>query len=264
MLRVFASFFLLPPAACLLLVITGLLILRLATRTGVLLIALGIFSLWLLSTPVVSSRLHASIEHYPALTAEQLASTDAEVIVVLGAGHYDNAAEFAGQSAPVAAALSRVHYAAYLHRQTGLPLMTTGGPMNRQQDVHAEVLAEALDVYGAPVQWLEKTSATTWQNALFSAEILAPQGIEKVMVVTHSYHMRRAVMLFELAGFEVLPAPTQLSTTYPLNRLPYWLPGAEALDLSHDVLHEYLGLLWYRLVSPVGNASERDLRLAPH
>ena len=142
--------------------------------------------------------------------------------------------------------------------------MTTGGPMNRRQDVHADVLATALDVYNVEVNWREQRSATTWQNALFSAEMLLPLGIENVIVVTHSYHMARAVMLFELAGFSVMPAPTELSATFPIGVAKYWGASTEALDLSHDVLHEYLGLLWYSLVSPVGNANERNLELAPH
>lgn len=222
----------------------------------------GFVSLWLLATPIVSSALHRSIEKYPALSLSE--AGDAQAIVVLGAAHYDNAPEYNGNPAPVARSLSRIHYTAHLHRVIGLPVMTTGGPMNRDQDIHAEVLAAALKVYGVKVTWSENRSATTWQNALFSAEILHPLDINNIIVVTHSYHMARARLLFELAGFKVIPAPTQLSTTFPLNRVMYWLPDTRSLDLSYHVIHEYLGLMWYSLVSPLGNRAEESLENAQY
>ncbi|MEM7256404.1 MAG: YdcF family protein [Pseudomonadota bacterium] len=263
MLRTIASFVLIPPTANLLLILFGWLISRYLRRLGGVLIVAGVVSLWLLATPVVSSYLHSTIEKYPALSLQQARNSGAQAIIVLGDTHFDRAAEYDNQAAPVPSGLSRLHYAAWLHRESGLPLLTTGGPMNRDQDVHAEVLARSLGVYGAEVTWQEGRSATTWQNALFSADILLPQGVRHVLVVTQSYHMARAVRLFELAGFQVTAAPTQMSTTFPLNVWQYWMPGTEELDLSHDVLREYLGLLWYRLVSPVGNSTERDLQLAP-
>jgi len=67
----------------------------------------------------------------------------------------------------------RLHYAANLHNKTGLRILLTGGPMNKAQDIHSEVLAESLSSqFGISSTWLEKRSATTWQNAAFSAEIL--------------------------------------------------------------------------------------------
>lgn len=262
MLRAIVSVCLTPPAGNLLLILFGWLVSRYVRWLGASMFFLGFLSLWLLATPIASSALHRSIEKFPALSLTEVG--DAQAIIVLGAAHYDAAAEFSGNPAPVERSLGRLHYAAYLHRETGLPVMTTGGPMNRDQDIHAQVLATALDVYGIEVSWTEARSATTWQNALFSAEILHPLGIDNVIVLTHSYHMARASMLFELAGFNVIAAPTQLSTSYPARVVRYWLPDAKALSLSYHVLHEYLGLLWYSLVSPVGNRAEESVELAPY
>ena len=134
--------------------------------------------------------------------------------------------------------------------------------MNKRQDIHAQVLAESLrSQFGIEAQWLEEKSATTWQNALYSAEVLHPQDVKNIVLITHSYHMARAVMLFELAGFTVLPAPTQLSTAYPLKDWRYWMPEIKGLQLSASVMHEYLGLLWYQLVSPVKSSLEQRYSL---
>ncbi len=260
-LRTLVSALLMPPAVNILAIVVGLLLLRFFKRLSISLMMGGLISLWLLATPLFSSLLHESIERYPAIDAATIALESPQAIVVLGAAHYDRAAEYNHRAAPTAYGLTRLHYAAFLQQQTGLPVMLTGGPMNRDQDIHSVVLERALEVYGIKARWREERSATTWQNALFSAETLLPLGINKVIVVTHSYHMQRAVKLFELAGFTVLPGPTELSTRFPWHHWGYWLPDSKSLALSHSVLHEYLGLLWYHWVNPVKDNSERDIRL---
>lgn len=134
--------------------------------------------------------------------------------------------------------------------------------MNKAQDIHSEVLAESLSSqFGISSTWLEKRSATTWQNAAFSAEILMAEGIDTIVLVTQAYHMRRAAMLFEMAGFTVIAAPTQLSPSFPWRDWRYWMPKSDALHLSYLVFHETLGLLWYQLVSPVGSTFENEVTL---
>jgi uncharacterized SAM-binding protein YcdF (DUF218 family) len=259
--RTLISIFATPPALNLLLMMFGLLLLLRWRRTGVLVCLLSVISLWLLSTPQVSTTLARTIEAYPALPAETVAGADGLVIVVAGASHYDTAAEY-GVATPVESGLVRLHYTANLHKRTGLPILLTGGPMNRAQEVHSEVLAESLSSqFGVRTTWLEKESATTWQNAANSADILLPQGYNTIVLVTQAYHMRRAAMLFETAGFTVIPAPTQLSPTFPLSDWRFWMPKADALELSSLVFHEALGLLWYRFVSPVNNRFENEITL---
>ena len=252
---------LMPPAINIVLIVIALLLMRRFYRTGMFLALSSAVSLWLLSTMYVSGVLANSIERYPAFDASLPgALSKVQAIVVLGSGHYDNPPEY-GVSTPLDEGLARLHYAASLHRRTNLPIMLTGGPMNRQQDIHSEVLAESLEKeFKIKAMWLERESATTWQNAANSADILFPLGIKNIALVTHSYHMQRAVNLFESAGFNVTPAPTQLSYSYPWQDWRYWLPQSDALMLSSNILQEYLGLLWYRLVNPADSALENNLQ----
>lgn len=255
-----ANTWLVPPAINIALMLFGLLLMRWHRRLGLLVTFIGVISLWLLSTLVLSSYLAVSIEKYPAADPDTIAGNKSQAIVVLGASHFDNASEY-GVSTPTDAGLARLHYAANLHNRTGLPIMLTGGQMNRLE-IHADVLGESLQSqFGIAARWYERKSATTWQNALFSAEILQSAGITNIVLVTHAYHMQRAAGLFELAGFNVTPAPTQLNRVYPWREWRYWMPDVRALDLSGRVIHEYLGLLWYRFFSPVGSASERNIQL---
>ncbi len=259
-LRLLLKSLLLPPAINLLAIAFALLLAPRFRKLSWLLIALSTISLWLLSTAVVSSRLANTLQRYPALSTEQALQSGARAIVVLGASHLDAAPEY-GASSPNDDAMVRLHYTANLHRRTRLPVLLTGGPVNRMQHVHSEVLAQALQQeYGITPAWLERKSATTWQNALYTAEILHPVGIRDILLLTHAHHMPRAVHLFEIAGFKVTPAPTRISATYSASDWRFWLPGTASLDVSADVLHEYLGLLWYQFVSPVDSRVENELR----
>jgi len=250
---------LLPPGINIVLIVVGLLVVKLVRRSGLILISTGVISLLLLSTPVVSALLLLSIEDHRAVVPETIPKDRPMAIVVLGAGHSDVASEY-GVSTPTDGGIVRLHYATSLHRRTELPILLTGGPLNARRNIHSEVLARTLkNEFKIEAKWLERKSATTWQNALYSAEILQGEGITDIVVVTHSYHMRRAVHLFQLAGFNVIAAPTQLGSPYNWRDWRYWLPNSGAMDLSSKVMHEYIGLLWYRLVSPVGNTFESGL-----
>lgn len=210
-------------------------------------ILLSTVSLYLLSTPTISSRLGHSLEIHRAVQIESLPKNENIYIVVAGAAHHVNAEEFGGPS-PNASGLIRLHYAAHLHRLTGLPILLTGGPIQGHSASHAEVMARSLkQVYKIDAHLLETKSRTTLENALFSVEILAAKNVNKILLVTQSYHMKRSIMLFEHAGFEVIPAPTQLSDRYELSNWLFWMPDADSLLLSSRVIYEYIGIFWYSL-----------------
>lgn len=262
LLRMLANTWLVPPAINIALILFGLLVARWHRRLGGLAIVTGVMTLWLFSTLFFSSYLAVSIEKYPAADPQSIVQKKSQAIIVLGASHLDAASEY-GVSTPTDRGLVRLHYAANLHNRTKLPIMLTGGQMNRLE-ILADVMDESLQSqFGITAKWHERQSETTWQNALFSAEILHPTGVTDIVLITHAYHMQRAVRLFELAGFNVTPAPTQLNRVYPWRDWRFWMPDVRALDLSSNVIHEYLGLWWYRLFSPVDSTTERDISFKP-
>lgn len=228
-------------------ILLGLLLLRMFYKTGAMLILLSVVSLYLLSTPNISSRLGYSLENYRAVQIEDLPKNENIYIVVAGSSHYVLASEY-GTSSPIPSGLIRLHYAANLHRRTGYPILFTGGPIHGHAEPNAEVMARSLEQeYKIKARRLETESRTTLENALLSAEILMPEGVSKILLVTQSYHMKRAVLLFEHAGFEVIPAPTQLSDRYDLYNWLFWMPDTENLLLSSRVIYEYIGILWYEM-----------------
>ncbi len=79
------------------------------------------------------------------------------------------------------------------------------------------------------------------------SQILQPLAIEKIILVTHAFHMPRALNEFKRVGFDALPAPTAFFSNQEKLSIFSFIPSAQALTVSSFILHEYLGLLWYRL-----------------
>ena len=234
---------LIPPGCLLLLAVAGLLALRRRPRLGRTLLGSAIILLYALSTRYVSDHLLHSLE--PAWS-DPLGNGMGQAIVVLGSGRYFNAPEFGGDTV-TARGLARLRYAAHLHRASGKPVLVSGGSPEGAPGSEAAWMAATLDRdFGVPVAWVEDQSRTTLENARFSSALLKPAGIRTVYLVTHAWHMPRALRAFESAGFTVVPAPTGFATRFRLTALDF-VPDARALADSSGWFHEVIGIAWYRI-----------------
>ncbi|OYU71984.1 MAG: hypothetical protein CFE45_41445 [Burkholderiales bacterium PBB5] len=137
-----------------------------------------------------------------------------------------------------------MRYGAHLARRTGKPLAFAGGigwaSAGGGFPSEAEVAARALQQdWGVTLRWSDSRSRDPQENAQEMRRLLA--GIERIALVTDAWHMPRSVRAFEAAGFQVVPAPTGFAT--PTTRLLLqWLPSAEGLMLSRQVVREWLAL----------------------
>ena len=222
--------------------------------------------LWLASSRWASTGLAYSLERrYPAPPAVTSFKPDdpppAEAIVLLGGG------TLPGQPPrplpEVNDAGDRVIYTAYLYHQLKIPyILISGGSIEWLADATGtptEDAASLLALMDVPseVLLLENRSLNTYENALYSGQILAEKGITRIILVTSAIHMPRSVMLFEKQGFEVIPAPTdfyvteegwqKMLTPDPAFQFVHLLPSASNLELTTRVLKEYFGLIVYRL-----------------
>ena len=236
---------LLPPGSLIVLAAMGLLLLRTRPRTGRLLAVGGLAGLYIGATPITSQFLLQRWEGTPVVTAP---ATAAQAIIVLGAGKYLHGPEYGGDTV-AEATLVRVRYAAGLHRQTGLPILVSGGNPQGGAMAEAQAMRRVLEgEFAVPVRWSENSSATTIENARLSHRLLARQKIDTIYLVTHAWHMPRAQLAFENAGFKVIPAATAYTTRYRyhLSVLDF-LPSANALRDTARFCHEAIGILWYRM-----------------
>lgn len=236
----------LPPAGPLLLAALGLLLMRRRPRFGKSLAWSGLALLWLLATPAVTKPMLAAIEDVPPLDPAQ--AKGAQAIVVLGGGSYFAAPEYGGDTVGPSS-LERIRYAARLQRETGLPLLVTGGaPLGGVAEGRSMQAALEKD-FGVKVRWVEDRSADTRENARFSAPILRKAGVRRVLLVTHAWHMRRAQGEFAVEDMTTIAAPTAYETTGPLTALDL-LPGPGGLRAGRIALSERLGGLVQRFTSP--------------
>lgn len=139
-------------------------------------------------------------------------------------------------------------------------LLFTRGQMPWQPDAvpEGELLAKRALLLGVPQSAIRLTGkvgntadeAVAARAALGIAKKRAPK---RILLVSSAYHLRRAIFLFEHAGFEVIPFPVdyQVSETGGLTALRF-LPNAQALAESEMALREVLGLLFYRARSLAG------------
>ncbi len=241
------KYLLLPPAVNLLLLLSGLLLLRRAPKTARACLALGVLSLYLLSIPPVSRLLLSGLEDIPPLPAT-LTHRGEQAIVILGGGRYAEAPEYGGDTVG-SGTLARLRYGAFIARQSGLPVLVSGGRLREEALSEAELMQQVLaQSFNTQTTWKDTRSRNTAENALYSAEILRRAQIRHVYLITHARHMRRAVLMFEQMGIEVTPAPTAyLHPTMRATLAGQFIPKSAALSASSLALHEYLGLLWYRL-----------------
>ncbi|MBI2287322.1 MAG: YdcF family protein [Nitrosomonadales bacterium] len=241
----FIAAFLLPPLSLLLVLALGLLLLyrRRKYAKPLLLAAFGL--LWLASTPYFAEgALHLLEARTAALGRHH---QDADAIVILGGGTYFHAPEYAGQDTVNEQTLLRLRYGARLQRETGKPILVTGGkPLGNQLSEAQQMRASLEQDFRIPVRWIEDMSDNTFENARYSFQTLQKAGIKKIYLVTHAWHMPRSADIFRRAGFEVVEAPTAFTTRYRVDLLAF-LPRAEALRDSKIFVHEVIGLLWYQI-----------------
>ena len=243
----FIAAFLLPPLSLLLVFALGILLLHRRRRFAkpLLLIVFGL--LWIVSTPYFAEGALRSLESRATVLDSQRQQADA--VVILGGGTYFHAPEYAGQDTVGEQTLMRLRYGAKLQRETGKPILVTGGkPLGNHLSEAQQMRAVLEQDFRVPVRWTEEASDNTFENAHHSFRMLQAQGVRRIYLVTHAWHMPRAADVFRRAGFEVVEAPTAFTTRYQTDVLAL-LPRAEALRDSKIFMHEVIGLVWYRLKS---------------
>ena len=253
MLRSALKLLVMPPASLFLLGALGLLLHKRRPRLGKALIGTAVGTLFVLSLPLVAAALMRGLQYdepvqIEALDLEAGGPETPGAIVVLAADHNPYAPEYGGATIGTLT-LERLRYAARLARQTGLPVLTTGGPPDPGEEALGVMMTRVLeDEFGVPVRWTERSSQNTLQNLAGARRLLAADGIDHAYLVTHSWYIPRALASAESAGLRVTPAPTSFRT-WPKQKVALAFPSSRALRESCWCIHEWLGRAWYALTN---------------
>lgn len=201
--------------------------------------ALGVGLLYLCSIPYTAQTLKDSLIEETHLNLADY--KQAQAIVVLGGGLRDSQ-ELYAPLASTGIQLERLRYAAYLQKETGLPLLITGASPTGA--IEAKVAAKELqDFFNVPTQWIEPRALTTEENALYTKQMLEKEQIHRIILVTNEWHMQRAALLFKKQGFEVLPANVgggKTPASYGLT-LMHFVPQGGAMAANMQLLKEWVG-----------------------
>ena len=239
----------LPPLGPIILILAGLALSRYRRIFGRVLIAASLSGLLILSTPWMAGFLIGGLQKFPPIDFTQLAKCQA--IVVLGGGIYHDAPEYGGDTIGFVS-LERLRYALYLRRLSDLPILATGGAPEGGLAESVTMRNSSEEDFGSQIQWVEGQSMETSSSARLSASLLKEQGVKRIALVSHAWHLPRAVANFEAVGLLVVPAPMGFSRS-SVDALAF-LPSASALAASSRALHEWLGIIAIRL-GTVGTTS---------
>jgi uncharacterized SAM-binding protein YcdF (DUF218 family) len=237
---------LIPPNLFLLLTTLGVAIAWRRKWLGLTIATVGVGCLYLVSMPVFATLLIRSAVAMGDLAPGLPYNEPPGAIVVLSADVMRSGV--AGRSDIVGPlTLERLAEAARQQRRLGLPILVSGGPADQPDQSAAALMSKTLQKdFGARVQWREDRSRNTFENAAFSAAILRQAGVHAAIVVAHPWDMARALWSFRAAGYSVVPAPTPGESQLSLS-LQAFLPQIPALRDSYYALHEFIGLVWYRI-----------------
>ena len=154
----------------------------------------------------------------------------------------------------------RVLYGAHLYHQGSAHcVVCTGGAATGDRAPHpaADDMRGLLEQLGIPEDAiLEETRArNTHEHAVGLLPVFESRGFHTVLLVTSAMHMPRAMGVFRrlCPGVHFIAAPTDFRA---VDRMPTrWynqvchelIPTAYNLARFSDAMHEYLGILYYRL-----------------
>ena len=168
------------------------------------------------------------------LTAPASDIQPADAIVVLSQG----VSSF-GILAPESAL--RTERALALYREGLAPRLLFLGGAQGNGPTEADVRARIARFDGVPPSAIltEARGHTTRDEAMLATALLRPKGVETILLVTNSGHLRKATPLFERAGFTVHPVASDAFVD----------PGTpeDRLVLMRGVLEELCGWLYYKV-----------------
>jgi len=93
----------------------------------------------------------------------------------------------------------------------------------------------------------DQESNNTYESAVHLRERLSGK---QFYLVTSAGHMPRAMRVFLKQGMQATPAPTDYLSSISLREANI-VPSGQHLAISDLAIHEYVGLMWYRLLGRI-------------
>ncbi|WP_027417635.1 YdcF family protein [Aneurinibacillus terranovensis] len=233
--------FLLPPGIFIvfLLILGGWLFRR--DRKAACLSLLFAIVMYVFSTPYVGDMFIQSLEkryHPPA-------AMDGDVLVMLGGGATADTPDADGTGQLSGSGANRLLTTVRLFKQTGLPIILSGGQVYSDSGSEALIAKRQLITMGVPEAKIltDNKSLNTAENARYTKLLLQKYHFTRAVLITSAFHMERAVRNFAKDGIRVIPYPTDYkSDIHPGVYTNRFAPSSDALSKVAIAVKEYIGM----------------------
>ncbi|GGK79664.1 YdcF family protein [Rufibacter glacialis] len=200
----------------------------------------------------------------PFLSNEAWLAWEPEPVLMKDVPVYDAGIVLTGVTEVNKSPHDRVHYqegaerildAIQLYKMGKLKKIIISGGSGAIKDVartEARNLQQTALYAGVPAVdiLLEERSRNTRENAQFTKELVQTQPrLQKLLLLTSAFHMRRAQGCFEKVGLKTDLFPTDFRThdrSFHLDDL--LIPDPEALQQWTKLLHEWMGYVTYKVL----------------
>lgn len=127
-----------------------------------------------------------------------------EAAIILGASVWD------GKPSP--ALRERLAVALELNRQKLVGMFICTGGVGLDPKSEASVCADYLKAHGVPANriLLEETSTSTYENLVNARQIMRAKGFKSALLITHGFHLKRALLQAKDLGIDAIGAPVQI------------------------------------------------------
>ena len=129
-------------------------------------------------------------------------------------------------------------------------IIFTGGKMPWSNSrAEGEVLREVALVMGVSDEKIKLSgyASNTAEEASEVAELMNENNFNSAVLVTSSFHMPRAMQLFEKAGISVEAYPTDFKVSGTAVDWLDYIPSAEGFRNTSNGIREYIGRLYYQM-----------------
>ncbi len=137
------------------------------------------------------------------------------------------------------------------HKIDKILLSGGSGRLTRPEEKESPVIEQILISCGVKKDDIikESESRNTWENAVYSAELIneSYKG-SRVLLITSAWHMRRSIACFNAAGLNAVPFPVDERAgkgAWTPDRLI--IPSAASLQHWNTLIHEWFGCIMYML-----------------
>ncbi len=169
------------------------------------------------------------------LIGEKEEIVEADTIIVLGAAVWPQG--------PSPALQARVYRSWQLYQDGLASTLLVSGGLGINPPTEAEAMAQVAQELGVAADdiVLEPNATTTWENLVYSKQIMEEKGFNNALVVTDAFHMKRTKLMAKDLGMEIYAVPAKNSVLYKNTGLRLQYTLREVAALSQYYLLRLLG-----------------------